>query len=496
MTARRPNAGWNAGWDAVRDGDALYRQFLLRDRANDGKFLTGVISTGIYCLPSCPARRPKRENVRFFHDPQEARESGLRPCFRCRPDSFYRGEEFHESLFEQTAARVRTKPGAFRGIADVARASGLSRTALNDLFREHAHESPGAFLRRVRVETVCEALRKGGKPGDASAAAGFGGASSFHQQFLARTGLTPAAYAALRDANEFTLKLPKDYRTREVLAFFGRDKESVSERVGANGFSKCFEVEGRAVVVEVEFGKQSARCRTDAGYAYAAHHAVLRMLGFESDAAAFERQFAGKPANDAIAGMFRQQRGLRIPCTPDLWEALGWAIIGQQISLQVAVTLRRGLIGALGREHASGLKAFPAAEAVAGVDVESLRGLKFSASKAEYLIAAARAVSSGEVPLARLRELSAHHAARMLGAIRGVGPWTVQYVFLRGAGFADCLPAGDAGLARGLAGLNLAELGGERPDEAGVRQALDRFAPFRSLAACHVWASLNNEHGG
>jgi len=485
-----------ASWDSVRDGDALYRLFLLRDRANDGKFLTGVVSTGIYCLPSCPARRPKRENVRFFHDPDEARRSGLRPCFRCRPDSFYRGEEFHESLFEQTAARVRTKPCAFRGIADVARACGLSRTALNDLFRVHAHESPGAFLRRVRVDAVCEAVRKGGKPGDAAAAAGFGSASSFHQQFLARTGLTPAAYAALGDAEEFTLKLPKDYRTREILAFFGRDKEGVSERVGEHGFCKCFESEGRAVAVEVEFGRQAARCRTDAGCAYQAHHAVLRMLGFESDVAAFERQFAGKTNNDAIAGMFRQQRGLRIPCTPDLWEALGWAIMGQQISLQAAVTLRRGLIAALGRPHASGLKAFPSAEVVAGVDVEFLRGLKFSASKAEYLLAAARAVASGEVPLSRLRELSAHHAARLLGAIRGVGPWTVQYVFLRGAGFADCLPAGDAGLARGLAALDLAELGGERPDEAGVKRALDRFAPFRSLAACHVWASLNNERGG
>jgi AraC family transcriptional regulator, regulatory protein of adaptative response / DNA-3-methyladenine glycosylase II len=482
-----------SSWDAQRDGDALYRQFLLRDRANDGKFLTGVISTGIYCLPSCPARRPKRENVRFFHDPAEARESGLRPCFRCRPDSFYRGEEFHENLFEQTAARVRANPGKFRGIAAVARAAGLSRTAVNDLFREHAHESPGAFLRRVRVEAVCEALQKGEKPGDAAAAAGFGGASSFHQQFLARTGLTPAAYASLRDASEFTLKLPKDYRTREILAFFGRDQEGVSERVGAHGFSKCFEVDGCAVVVEVEFGKHSAQCRTDAGFAYAAHDAVLRMLGFESDAAAFERQFAAKAGKDkdAIAGMFRDQRGLRIPCTPQPWEALGWAIIGQQISLQVAVTLRRGLISALGLEHPSGLKAFPSAETVAKVDVEFLRGLKFSKSKAEYIIGAAQAVVSGAAPLMQLRELSAHHAARMLGAIRGIGPWTVQYVFLRGAGFADCLPAGDAGLARGLAAFS-----SERPDEAGVKQALDRFAPFRSLAACHVWASLNNEHGG
>jgi AraC family transcriptional regulator, regulatory protein of adaptative response / DNA-3-methyladenine glycosylase II len=478
-------AAYKARWDPITDGDALYRQFLLRDHANDGKFLLGVITTGIYCLPSCPAKRPKRENVRFFHDPDEAKRSGLRPCFRCRPDNFYRGEEFHESLFEQTAARVLREPGAFRGIPDVARAAGLSRTALNDLFREHAHESPGGFLRRVRVELACELLEKGSTLLDAATGAGFGSTSSFHQQFAARTGVTPAAYSALGSAREFTLRLPADYRTREILAFFGRDKESVSERVTSGGFTKCFDLDGRAAAVEVEFGKNTAVCRTDAGCSYAAHRAVARMLGFDSDVPAFERQFS---SDAELGGMFRSQRGLRIPCTPDPWEALGWAIMGQQISLQVAVALRRGLIRALGRPHANGLRAFPTAEVVAGADVALLRTLKFSASKAEYLLAAARAVAKGEMPLGRIRRLSARHAARLLGAIRGVGPWTIQYFFLRGAAFADCLPAGDAGLARGLAGFT-----GDRPDEKGVKAALDRFAPYRSLAACHVWASLNNE---
>jgi len=477
-------ASHTAPWDPLRDADALYSLFLLRDHANDGKFLTGVITTGIYCLPSCPAKRPKRENVRFFHNPDEARRSGLRPCFRCRPDSFYRGEEFHESLFEQTVARVLANPGAFPGIPDVARAAGVSRTALNDLFREHAHESPGAFLRRVRVDFVCQLLENGGKPGDAAASAGFGSVSSFHQQFSARTGLTPAAYAALGGVSRFTLRLPDHYRTREILDFFGRDKEGVSERVTPDGFTKCFDVSGRAASVQVQFRKNEAICETDAGDSYAAHRAVRRMLGFESDAAAFDRQFA---ADTVLGGMFRQQRGLRIPCTPDPWEALGWAIMGQQISLQAAVTLRRGVIIALGQPHANGLRAFPTAEAIAAVDVDFLRQLKFSNSKAEYLLAAARAVANGDMPLARIRQLSARHAARLLGAIRGVGPWTIQYVFLRGAAFADCLPAGDAGLSRGLGNVT-----GERPDENGVKAALDRFAPYRSLAACHVWASLHH----
>lgn len=470
---------------ATGNQDALYVRFLRRDPADDGQFLAGVLSTGIYCLPSCPARRPKRENVQFFRTPDEARGNGLRPCFRCRPDSLYRGEAFHESIFEQTAARVSANPDGFHGIAELARAAGLSRTGLQDLFRDHAHETPAAFLRRVRVEFALRLVESGEKVTDAAAAAGFGSASTFHEQFSARTGMTPAAYAALGRARMFALRLPEGYRTREILGFFGRDAEGVSERVRADGFAKCVEMDGRAVAIDVSFRGGTAVCVSDAANGWAAHRAVARMLGLESDAAAFERQFAG---DALLGGLIGKQRGLRIPMTPNAWEALAWAIMGQQISLQAAVALRRELIVALGQRHESGLYAFPGAAAVAEMDVNALRRLKFSASKAEYLVAAARAVRGGEVPVERLRELSARHAARLLGAVRGVGPWTVQYVFLRGAGYADCLPAGDAGLARGLAGLV-----GERPDEAGVKAALDRFAPYRSLAACHVWASLNNE---
>src|SRR6185437_7074551 len=112
-------------------------------------------------------------------------------------------------------------------------------------------------------------LEQGMKPADAAAAAGFGSGSSFHEQFSARTGLTPAEYAALRAASEFTLRLPADYRSREILDFFGRDKESVSERVRENGFTKCFETSGRTIgrviAVDVEFRDGAAVCKTDAG---------------------------------------------------------------------------------------------------------------------------------------------------------------------------------------------------------------------------------------
>jgi AraC family transcriptional regulator of adaptative response / DNA-3-methyladenine glycosylase II len=470
------------------DDEQLYQRFLDRDRAWDGQFLTGVLSTGIYCLPSCPARRPRRENVRFFRSPEEARTSGLRPCRRCHPDWFYRGEEWHENLFEQTAARVRRSPSAFPEVVAIARAAGLSRTALNDLFREHAHESPGAFLRGVRVEHARRGLEEGKRPGEAAADAGFESTSSFHEQFLARTGLTPGAYAGLAQAREFVLRLPAGYRFREVLDFYGRDPLSVSECVFANGFRKAMTIGERAALVEVRFEDGCAVCQVDSTDIFAAHRAVVRMLGIDADAAGFERQFAEDPL---LGKVIQRQRGLRIPLTPEPWEAIAWAIMGQQISLRAAVALRRELIGAWGAMHRSGLRAHPTAAVVAGASVEDLRKLKFSRSKAEYLIGAAQAIASGEFSAGTLRELSARHAARVLGSIRGIGPWTVQYAFLRGFGFADCLPSGDAGLARGLERLT-----GARPAEAEIRETMERFAPWRSVATYHVWASLKDGQDG
>jgi AraC family transcriptional regulator, regulatory protein of adaptative response / DNA-3-methyladenine glycosylase II len=475
---------------AVTLDDRRFDLFLARDRASDGKFLTGVLTTGIYCLPSCPAKRPRRENVRFFTTPDEAQRSGLRPCRRCRPDWFYRGEEWHENLYEQTAARVRNAPAAFPHISAIAATAGLSRTALNDLFRDHAHESPGAFLRRIRVDHAARLIQSGAKPADAAAAAGFESASAFHDRFLAGTGLTPGAYAGLAGATAFTLRLPSHYRFQEVVDFYARDPQSVSESVSSHGLRKAFLIDGEPASVEISFEGNSAVCRVD-GDPYASHRAIVRMLGLSADASAFERQFAGDPL---LGRLLEQQSGLHIPLTPHPWEALAWAIMGQQISLKAAVALRRELISAFGLLHATtGLRAHPSAEVIAGLSVETLRALKFSRSKAEYLIAAASAVATGELPIASLRDLSARHAARLLSNVRGVGPWTVQYAFLRGLGFADCLPSGDAGLAQGLG-----RLGGkwrrERPDEPEIRATMARFTPYRSLATYHVWASLKGKN--
>lgn len=281
---------------------------------------------------------------------------------------------------------------------------------------------------------------------------------------------------------EFILDFPEGYRAREVLAFWSRDPIGVGEKVGPHSLDKVVLIDGSPAMLEIRFAPGCAICRTEASDVPAASHLIARMLGLHSDSDEFERQFSGDPL---LGATIRSQRGLRIPLTPDPWEALAWAIMGQQISLRMAVMLRRSLITAVGELHPSGLRAHPSAQAVAALEVAALRELKFSSSKAEYLIAAARAVVGGQLPLERMHEIPIAEAAKLAAAVRGIGPWTMQYFFLRGLGLPDCLPAGDAGLAQGLE-----KLCGTRPREAAIRDMMARFSPWRSLATCHIWATL------
>src|SRR5271154_4392187 len=124
----------------------------------DGKFIIGVLTTGIYCLPSCPARPPKPENVRLFTSEAEAKAAGLRACKRCRPDLYYKGEDENVALFEGLAGRVAAAPENFADASALARAAGVSLTKLGDLLRDHAHLAPAAWLRRMRVRQAARDL--------------------------------------------------------------------------------------------------------------------------------------------------------------------------------------------------------------------------------------------------------------------------------------------------------------------------------------------------
>lgn len=169
--------------------EAAWAAVLARDRAFDGRFVTGVLSTGIYCRPSCAARHPARGNVRFFADPAAARASGLRPCLRCRPDDLARDEA-------AVAAAVATLQGADVPLAlsDLAAPSGYSPAHFHRLFTRLTGLSPAAYARALRQERARDALGTAGRVTDAIYDAGYAAPSRFYADHAGRLGMAPSAW--------------------------------------------------------------------------------------------------------------------------------------------------------------------------------------------------------------------------------------------------------------------------------------------------------------
>ncbi|MBV9570142.1 MAG: DNA-3-methyladenine glycosylase 2 family protein [Alphaproteobacteria bacterium] len=457
----------------------------------DGKFLIGVLTTGIYCLPSCTARQPKPDNVRIVRTEEEAQALGLRACKRCRPDLFYRGEDEDISLFEGLATRVCAAPPDFPDARALAKAAGVSLTKLADLFREHAHLTPVAWLRRERVRAAsCQLLGTADRVLEVGYASGFESESVFHRQFLALTRMTPGAFRAMNGASVFLLQLPSGYRAQEILAYHARDPQSPCERVEGNRIFKALGTPQGPAVLELSLEGEGAWARVHGvekmsrETAAFLHASALRMLGLNNEVVAFETRMT---KDQRFGSVVARRRGLRVPSIPTGFDGLCWAIIGQQVNVKFAAALRREILNLAG-DKIGDMRTHPIPDRVAEIGAARLAKLRYSRAKAEYLVGAASTVAQGRLDIEALPETSAVAAEKKLMSLRGIGRWTARYTMLRG-GFADAAPVGDSALATVLQRIHgLAE----RPDAEHAESLMQEFAPHRSLATCHLWASYKD----
>src|SRR5436305_10236714 len=172
-------------WEAV----------LTRDSRQDGRFYFGVVTTGVYCRPSCPARRPRRENVRFYEAPAAAERDGLRACLRCHPT------ESEGALREKMTALCDFIRGAAQ-LGDpvtldvLCRRAGMTPFRLQRAFRAAVGVTPRQYLQACRFEALKQNLRSEGSVTDAIYESGFGSSSRVYEQTGERLGMTPAEYRA------------------------------------------------------------------------------------------------------------------------------------------------------------------------------------------------------------------------------------------------------------------------------------------------------------
>jgi DNA-3-methyladenine glycosylase II len=213
---------------------------------------------------------------------------------------------------------------------------------------------------------------------------------------------------------------------------------------------------------------------------------IAWILGTDQDLTGFYR-LIGEDAG--LAFMAESMRGLHIPHVVSIYEALVLAISGQQISSHVARVLRTSLIERYGQSiEANGFlyRAFPRPDALEKAGVEGLHALGFSVRKSEYIYEISRRVVSGSLDLEKLRERPDDEVTRELSALKGVGPWTVQWLFIRAFGRTDGFPYGDLALCRVMG--QLFNSGTPFTPE----QALDysrRWSPYRSYVTAYLFAA-------
>lgn len=313
--------------------------------------------------------------------------------------------------------------------------------------------------------------------------------------------------------------LPESYRWHEFLAFHGRDVQQRSEllQVPEQRLFKALIWHGKPALLVLQWNQTEVEARLhvpgeelrDVDVHQQKLQAMLqRMLGLAWPPSALLKAHG---AHAELGPLLQRQSGLHVPASPTPFEALSWAIMGQQISVAVAVSLRRKLIEAAGLPldaqtlqllpEAAHLLAYPGAAQVAALDVDQLRALGFSQAKAQTLLSVAQAVNEGALPLddwalhsSQWSAETAEAVTRQLLTIKGIGPWTVNYSLLRGYGWPDGSLHGDVAVRRAI-GLLMQK---EKPDAAipdalQARIWLDQFQPWRALVAAHLWASLSDQ---
>lgn len=472
------------------DFDTCYRAVAGRDPRFDGWFFTAVRTTGIYCRPSCPAITPRRSNVTFYPSAAAAQRAGFRACKRCRPDASPGSPEWDvRGDLAGRALRLIADGVIDRdGVPGLARRLGYSERQVNRTLLAEVGAGPIALARAQRAQTARVLLETTDLPAaDVAFAAGFASVRQFNDTVRAVFATTPTGLRAARrgpaapEPGTITLRLP--YRAPmdvdAALSYLGDRAIPGVESYEPGSFTRVLHAPGGPARVSVSPGDGALVCRTvltDHRDLVAVVARVRRLLDLDADPSAVDAHLATDPV---LAPLVAKRPGLRVPGAVDGFEIAVRAVVGQQVSVRGA----RTVLGRIATEYGDGVLdgvLFPAAEQFADIDPDTL---PMPRARARTLIALAEACASGSLTLDPGADRERERAA--LIAQPGVGPWTADYVAMRALGDPDVLLAGDLGVRRAAAALDV-ELAGGRPD----------WAPWRSYATFLLWSAAPGTAAG
>ncbi|ACV27291.1 DNA-3-methyladenine glycosylase 2 family protein [Kangiella koreensis] len=447
---------------------------LARDPRFDGTFFVAVKTTGIYCRPICPAPAPKEENVSYYSSSVQAQEAGFRPCLRCRPETAPLSAAWLGNQAVLTKAVTRIQAGALNqtSLQDFSESMGITDRYLRKLFQQYLGVSPITYANHLRLMFAKQLLHQTQLPiTDIAFIAGFNSVRRFNDSFKATMKLSPSnlrnklnKQQALQESQAIQLKLhyrpPYDW---SLMQDFLKQRElSAIETVTDNCYGRTFSIDSSKghFSAEIDPSRSSFNVTIemdDMSKLLTATHHIRRVLDLNSDLEVIENSLAQDVNIKPVL-----KSGLRLPATWDTFEAGVKAILGQQVSVKAAYTHTASVIEQLGSKYNDQYKLFPTAKQIVNGDLTFLK-MPNSRKQTLHDFAQWYLSTSGE-DLASILD------------IKGIGPWTYEYIKLRSGMDSDAFPEKDLGVIKAMEQYNLTNS--------------EQWQPWRSYATLQLWHSL------
>jgi AraC family transcriptional regulator of adaptative response / DNA-3-methyladenine glycosylase II len=461
-----------------------------RDARFDGVFFTAVKSTGIYCRPICPANSPLEKNVEYHQSAISAAESGFRPCLRCRPDSAPQSCAWlgSETTFRRAMGLIQQGALQEQSIQELAERLGISDRYLRQLFQRNLGTSPKKYAIYQQCLFAKQLLHDSNLSiSEIAFASGFNSVRRFNEAIKQQLSLTPSDIRKSQPHELSSLSLRLNYRPpyawREMLDFLNRRVIPSLEWANDNCYSRTIEYSTTQGYFTISANPDKHRFDLRLQLNEYQHlnpimHRIRLLFDVDAPITEIDQQLSAE-----VGGWLNYLPGLRVPGIWSPFEAGIRAILGQQVSVAAARNLVIRFVEELGAPlDFSGItdlgkgvdggvdgrpmpRLFPQPNAVVG---HSLDFFRMPQSRKDTIRRLAEHFLSADKP----GDIDAWLD------IKGIGPWTVNYVKLRAIKDPDIWLVGDVGLKNAIKSL------GREPD-------LERTRPWRSYLTFQMWNQLS-----
>ncbi|KOU28214.1 DNA-3-methyladenine glycosylase [Streptomyces sp. WM6373] len=481
------------------DTERCVRAVQSKDARFDGWFFTAVLTTRIYCRPSCPAVPPKVENMTFLPSAAACQQAGFRACKRCRPDTSPGSPEWNARADAVARAMRLIQDGVVdrEGVPGLAARLGYSTRQVERQLNAELGAGPLALARAQRAQTARLLIETSELPmGDVAFAAGFASIRTFNDTVREVFALSPSelrdrSVKASRNKNAppripgtISLRLP--FRTPlnpdNLFGHLAATAVPGVEEWRDGAYRRTLRLPHGTGVVALTPQPDHIGCRlalTDLRDLTIAISRCRWMLDLDADPEAVDEQLRSDPL---LAPLVDKAPGRRVPRTVDAAEFAVRAVLGQQVSTAAARTHAARLVTAHGERVEDPLGGlthlFPSPQALAGLDPESLA---LPGSRRATLTGLVSALAGGSLPLGFDSDWDAARA--QLSALPGFGPWTTEVIAMRALGDPDAFLPSDLGVRRAARGLGLPST----PSALTERAA--GWRPWRAYAVQYLWAT-------